>query len=252
MKLLSWNVNGIRAVTKNIDFNHEILSNDYDIIALQETKANKEQVNINFSNYYDYWHSSTTVKGYSGTLVLTKKEPINVIYGINDLDIDNEGRVITLEYDNFYFVNVYVPNSREGLARLDFRLSFDKLLQAYIKNLNYFKPVILCGDLNVAHNEIDLKNPKQNEQNPGFSIEERTSFSNLLSLGFTDSFRYLYPNIIKYSWWSYRFFARQKGIGWRIDYFVVSNDVKDKIIEAQILDEVLGSDHCPVTLEIDL
>jgi exodeoxyribonuclease-3 len=221
-----------------------------DIFAIQETKMQELQKDFNFEGYYEYWNSAEK-KGYSGTLIYTKQKPLNVIYGINDL-YNDEGRAITLEYENFYFVTVYSPNSKDGLLRLDYRMEYEDHLRNYLNELSKNKPVILCGDLNVAHNPIDLKNPKTNERNAGYTIEERTKFSELLNSGFTDSFRYLYPNEIKYSWWSYRFQARLKNAGWRIDYFVVSNEINNKIIDAKIHSDVLGSDHCPVELEINL
>lgn len=247
MKLISWNVNGIRACLNKgfMDFFIEI---DADIFCIQETKMQEGQANISVDGYYNYM-SSADKKGYSGTLIYSKTEPINVFYGINE-KYNDEGRLITLEFDNFFLVNSYTPNSQEGLKRLDYRMEFEDDLRNYLTKLNQNKPVILCGDLNVAHNPIDLKNPKQNEQNPGYSIEERTKFQTLLDSGFVDSFRYLYPEKILYSWWSYRFFAREKNIGWRIDYFVVSKDFKDNIINADILNNIYGSDHCPVLLEI--
>ena len=228
-----------------MDFFKEI---DADIFCIQETKMQEGQANISVDGYYNYM-SSADKKGYSGTLIYSKTEPINVFYGINE-KYNDEGRLITLEFDNFFLVNSYTPNSQEGLKRLDYRMEFEDDLRNYLTKLNQNKPVILCGDLNVAHNPIDLKNPKQNEQNPGYSIEERTKFQTLLDSGFVDSFRYLYPEKILYSWWSYRFFAREKNIGWRIDYFVVSKDFKDNIINADILNNIYGSDHCPVLLEI--
>lgn len=247
MKLISWNVNGIRACLNKgfMDFFKEI---DADIFCIQETKMQEGQADIRIDGYYNYM-SSADKKGYSGTLIYSKTEPKNVFYGINK-KYNDEGRLITLEFDDFYLVNSYTPNSQEGLKRLDYRMEFEDDLRNYLTNLNQNKPVILCGDLNVAHNPIDLKNPKQNEQNPGYSIEERTKFQELLDSGFVDSFRYLYPEKVLYSWWSYRFFAREKNIGWRIDYFVVSKDFKDNIINADILNHVYGSDHCPVLLEI--
>lgn len=249
MKLISWNVNGIRAcITKGfMDFFSEI---NADIFCVQETKMQEGQANLEVLGYYRYM-SSAIKKGYSGTMIYTKIKPINVYYGIDE-KYNDEGRLITLEYDNFYLVNSYTPNSQEGLKRLDYRMEFEDDLRSYLLKLNESKPVILCGDLNVAHNPIDLKNPKQNEQNPGYSIEERTKFQNLLDSGFTDSFRYLFPEKVLYSWWSYRFFAREKNIGWRIDYFIVSSSIKEKIENSDILTKILGSDHCPVLLEINI
>ena len=247
MKLISWNVNGIRAcITKGfMDFFSEI---NADIFCVQETKMQEGQADLEIDGYYRYM-SSAIKKGYSGTLIYTKEKPLNVYYGIND-KYNDEGRLITLEFYDFYLVNSYTPNSQEGLKRLDYRMIFEDDLRLYLNDLNKTKPVILCGDLNVAHEPIDLKNPKQNEQNPGYSIEERTKMSMLLKSGFVDSYRYLYPNKVEYSWWSYRFNARMKNIGWRIDYFIVSNDYKEKISDAKILMDVVGSDHCPVVLEL--
>lgn len=249
MKLISWNVNGIRAcITKGFyDFFNEM---DADIFAVQETKMQEGQIDLDLEGYHRYM-SSAIKKGYSGTLVYTKKEPLNVVYGINGL-YNDEGRVITLEFDGFFFVNAYVPNSKEELLRLDYRMVFEDDLRGYLSKLNETKPVIYCGDLNVAHQRIDLKNPDSNTRNPGFTIEERTKFSALLDAGFIDTFRYLYPDKIEYSWWSYRFHAREKNIGWRIDYFVISENLKDKIIDAKIHMDVTGSDHCPVELDINL
>jgi exodeoxyribonuclease-3 len=248
MKFVSWNVNGIRACI-NKGFNEFFDKIDADIFAIQETKMQEGQADIDKTGYYRYMNSAIK-KGYSGTLIYTKELPINVFYGLTDGKYNDEGRVITLEFDKFYFVTAYVPNSQEALARLSYRMEFEDDMRKYLKSLN--KPVVYCGDLNVAHNPIDLKNPKSNEQNPGYSIEERTKFSELLNSGFIDSFRYLYPEKIQYSWWSYRFFAREKNIGWRIDYFITSNDLKDKIKEAGIFTDILGSDHAPVYLEIEL
>jgi len=221
---------------------------DADIFCVQETKMQEGQADLEIDGYYRYM-SSAIKKGYSGTLIYTKEKPLNVYYGIND-KYNDEGRLITLEFNDFYLVNSYTPNSQEGLKRLDYRMIFEDDLRLYLNDLNKTKPVILCGDLNVAHEPIDLKNPKQNEQNPGYSIEERTKMSMLLNSGFVDSYRYLYPNKVEYSWWSYRFNARMKNIGWRIDYFIVSNDYKEKINDAKILMDVVGSDHCPVVLEL--
>lgn len=250
MKFVSWNVNGIRACI-NKGFNEYFENIDADIFAVQETKMQEGQANIEIDGYYHYMNSAIK-KGYSGTLVYTKKEPISVNYGLVDGKYNDEGRVITLEFENFYFVTAYVPNSQEQLARLSYRMEFEDDMREYLSSLDKIKPVIYCGDLNVAHNPIDLKNPKANEQNPGYSIEERTKFSELLNSGFTDTFRYLYPDTILYSWWSYRFFAREKNIGWRIDYFVVSERIKEKVLDAGIHTNVLGSDHAPVYLEIEI
>ena len=249
MRLISWNVNGIRAcLTKGFrNFFDDI---NADIFSIQETKMQEGQADLEIDGYYRYI-SSAEKKGYSGTLIYTKEKPLNVYYGINE-KYNDEGRLITLEFENFYLVNSYTPNSQEGLKRLDYRMEYEDDLREYLTSLNQYKPVILCGDLNVAHEPIDLKNPKQNEQNPGYSIEERTKMTALLSSGFVDSFRYLYPNKVEYSWWSYRFQARLKNIGWRIDYFIVSNNIKENIKNAFILPNIEGSDHCPVGLEITL
>ena len=248
MKFISWNVNGLRACMKK-GFKDFFDAIDADIFAIQETKMKEEQKDFAFDGYYEYWNSADKA-GYSGTLIYTKKEPLNVIYGING-EYNDEGRAITLEYDNFYFVTVYSPNSKDGLLRLAYRMIYEEKLKAYLNELSKVKPVVLCGDLNVAHNPIDLKNPKSNERNAGYTIEERTKFTSLLESGFIDSFRYLYPDTVKYSWWSYRFQARLKNAGWRIDYFVVSEYAKDKILDAKIHADVLGSDHCPVELDIN-
>lgn len=250
MKFVSWNVNGIRACI-NKGFNDFFDSVDADIFAVQETKMQEGQADIDKVGYYRYMNSAIK-KGYSGTLVYTKKLPLNVNYGLTNGKYNDEGRVITLEYDEFYFVTAYVPNSQEALARLSYRMEFEDDMREYLSSLNKIKPVVYCGDLNVAHNPIDLKNPKSNEQNPGYSIEERTKFSELLNSGFIDTFRYLYPEKVLYSWWSYRFSSRIKNIGWRIDYFVVGEEFKDQIQEAGIYTEILGSDHAPVYLEIKM
>lgn len=251
MKLISWNVNGIRAcLTKGFsDFFKEI---DADIFCIQETKCQPEQVELEFDGYTSYWNSAEK-KGYSGTAIFTKIKPINVIYGIGIEEHDKEGRVITLEFDNFYMVNIYTPNSKRELERLEYRQIWEDEIRKYLLKLNENKPVIMCGDLNVAHKEIDLKNPKTNRHNAGFTDEERNKMSQLLDAGFTDSFRFLYPDKENaYSWWSYMGRAREKNVGWRIDYFIVSKDVENKIDEAQIYPEIFGSDHCPVGLEIKI
>lgn len=250
MKFVTWNVNGLRAARKK-GFDDFFKSVDADIFAIQETKMQEEQKDFSFDGYHEFW-SSAVKKGYSGTLVYTKKAPLNVVYGIDGDGYNDEGRVITLEYDNFYFVNTYVPNAQPELARLDYRMEYEDKLRDYLVRLDQIKPVILTGDLNVAHTEIDLKNPQSNQKNPGFSIEERTKFTELLEAGFTDTFRYLYPDKIKYTWWSYRFNARANNSGWRIDYFVVSNRIKDKIKEVKLLNEIYGSDHCPVEIDLDI
>ncbi|MFA5766161.1 MAG: exodeoxyribonuclease III, partial [Bacilli bacterium] len=221
-----------------------------DIFAIQETKMQEEQKEFAFPGYYEYWNSAEK-KGYSGTLVYTKRKPLAVFYGFNG-KYNDEGRAITLEYETFYFVTIYSPNAQPELARLAYRMQFEDDLREYLHSLNKMKPVILCGDLNVAHQPIDLKNPKANEGNPGYSIEERTKFSTLLSEGYIDTFRYLYPEKIQYTWWSYRFFAREKGIGWRIDYFIASEILKNSLKDIFIHDQTLGSDHCPVEMTIAL
>ena len=250
MNLISWNVNGFRACLKKgfEDFFKDI---DADIFAIQETKMQPDQVEFEAKGYKAYFFSAEK-KGYSGTAVFTKKEPLTILYGIDDSYMD-EGRVITLEYEDFYFVNCYSPNAKAELLRIDYRMQFEDTFRKYLVKLKDKKPVILCGDLNVAHEEIDLKNPKPNIGSAGFSYEERGKFTELLKSGFTDSFRHLYPEETgAYSWWSYRFNARANNAGWRIDYFVVSDNIKDKIKEAKIYPEIMGSDHCPVGLEIDL
>lgn len=250
MKLISWNVNGIRACL-NKGFDEFFKSTDADIFCIQETKCRPEQVEwLEYEGYMSYWNSAEK-KGYSGTAVFTKIKPIAVTYGIGIEEHDHEGRVITMEYEDFYLVNVYTPNSKRELERLDYRQVWEDAMREYLLKLDKKKPVIMCGDLNVAHNEIDLANPKTNTQNAGFTIEERTKMTELLDAGFTDSYRYLYPEKEgKYTWWSYMRKSREKNIGWRIDYFIVSDRIKDKIKEASIYDDVLGSDHCPIGLEI--
>jgi exodeoxyribonuclease-3 len=249
MKFISWNVNGIRACIGK-GFNEFFDNENADILCVQETKMQEGQADLEKEGYFKYM-SSAVKKGYSGTLVYSKIEPLNVIYGINE-KYNDEGRVITLEFDNFYFVCAYVPNAQDGLKRIDYRMEFEDDMRAFLSELKTKKPVVYTGDLNVAHNEIDLKNPKANVGNPGYSNEERGKFNELLNAGFVDSFRFLNPEKVLYSWWSYRFSARAKNIGWRIDYFIVSDDIKDKIINSTILTDVLGSDHAPVMLEIDL
>ena len=251
MKLISWNVNGIRAcITKGFkDFFNKI---DADIFCVQETKCQEGQVELEFEGYTSYWNSAEK-RGYSGTAIFTKKKPINVKYGIGIEEHDKEGRVITLEFENFYMVDIYTPNSKRELERLEYRMVWENEIRNYSLNLNKTKPVIMCGDLNVAHKEIDLKNPKTNRRNAGFTDEEREKMTELLSAGFIDTFRYLYPDKENaYSWWSYMGRAREKNVGWRIDYFIVSKDIKDRIQEAAIHSEVYGSDHCPVELEIKI
>jgi exodeoxyribonuclease III len=250
MKLISWNVNGLRACV-NKGFKIFLEEANPDILAIQETKMKPEQATFTFEGYHEYWNSAIK-PGYSGTLVLSKVKPLSVTYGIDGDAYNDEGRIITLEFKNYYFVTVYVPNAQRGLTRLHYRMQFEDEFRTYLTKLDHHKPVILCGDLNVAHQEIDLKNPKSNEQNAGFTVEERSKFTELLSAGFSDTFRTLYPNVIKYSWWSYMFQSRMKNIGWRIDYFVVSNRLMNTVVDSQILTEVTGSDHCPVALEIKI
>ena len=250
MKLISWNVNGIRACVNKgfIDFFNKI---DADIFCIQETKCQKGQIELEFEGYESYWNSAEK-KGYSGTAIFTKIKPLTMKYGIGKEEHDKEGRVITLEFDKFYMVNIYTPNSKRELERLDYRMIWEDEIKKYLLHLNKIKPVIMCGDLNVAHKEIDLKNPKTNRHNAGFTDEERNKMTELLDAGFTDSFRYKYPDKEnEYSWWSYMGRAREKNVGWRIDYFMVSNDIAKKIKDATIHQEVYGSDHCPVELIID-
>ena len=251
MKLISWNVNGLRAVM-NKGFKEFFESIDADAICLQETKLQEGQIEFAPEGYHTYWNSAVK-KGYSGTVIFTKAKPINVTYGIGIEEHGQEGRVITAEYESFYLVDCYTPNSQRELTRLDYRMKWEDDFRKYLETLNQKKPVILCGDLNVAHNEIDLKNPKTNRHNAGFTDEERNKMTELLGAGFTDSFRYLYPDKTDiYSWWSYMFHAREKNAGWRIDYFIVSNSIKDKIKDSKILTEIMGSDHCPVELDIEI
>ncbi|MPQ44942.1 exodeoxyribonuclease III [Clostridium tarantellae] len=249
MKLISWNVNGIRACVQKgfLDFfNNE----NADIFCLQETKLQEGQIDLQLEGYHQYWNYAEK-KGYSGTAIFTKKEPIKVFYGIGKEEHDKEGRVITLEFEDFYMITVYTPNSQVKLARLDYRITWEKEFRQYIKSLDKIKPVIICGDLNVAHKEIDLKNPKSNRKNAGFTDEEREEFSNLLNEGFIDTFRYFYPELEgMYSWWSYRFNARKNNAGWRIDYFIVSEQLENRLKEAKIYNNILGSDHCPVELTL--
>lgn len=251
MKMVSWNVNGLRAcVTKGfVDIFNKL---DADIFCLQETKLQEGQIDLPLEGYYQYWNYAEK-KGYSGTAIFTKKEPLAVTNGIEIDEHNTEGRVITLEFEDFFFVTCYTPNSQNELKRLDYRMKWEDDFREYLLRLNKKKPVILCGDLNVAHNEIDLKNPKTNRKNAGFSDEEREKMTILLNSGFTDSFRYLYPDKEGiYSWWSYRFNARKNNAGWRIDYFITSDSIKDKIIDSKIHTDIMGSDHCPVELDIDL
>ena len=251
MKLISWNVNGLRACVQKgfTDFFNEC---DADIFCIQESKLQAGQIDFNPEGYYQYWNYAEK-KGYSGTAIFTKKEPLNVTYGIGIEEHDHEGRVITLEYDNYYMVTCYTPNSKNELLRLDYRMVWEDDFLNYLKVLDSKKPVILCGDLNVAHNEIDLKNPKTNRRNAGFTDEERNKMTNLLNAGFTDTFRHFYPDMENiYSWWSYRFKAREKNAGWRIDYFITSKSLDEKLIDAKIHTDISGSDHCPVELDINL
>lgn len=247
MRFISWNVNGLRACMKK-GFKEFFDEMDADIFAIQETKMQEEQKEFDFNGYHEYWNSAGK-KGYSGTLIYTKEEPLDVFYGIWD-KYNDEGRVITLEFEKFYFVTVYSPNSKRELLRLGYRMEFEDEFKAFLKELNLVKPVIMCGDLNVAHQEIDLKNPKNNEKNAGYTIEERNKFQNLLDTGFTDSFRQMYPDVVKYSWWSYMFKARERNIGWRLDYFIISNKLRDDLQNSYIFSEVKGSDHCPVGIDI--
>lgn len=249
MKLISWNVNGIRACL-NKGFAESFKQLDADIFCIQETKCQPEQIELEFEGYTSYWNSAEK-KGYSGTAIFTKQKPLNVTYGIGIEEHDKEGRVITLEFEKFYMVDIYTPNSKRELERLDYRQIWEDEIRKYLLKLNETKPVIMCGDLNVAHKEIDLKNPKTNRHNAGFTDEERQKMTELLDAGFTDSFRYLYPDKENaYSWWSYMGHAREKNVGWRIDYFIVSKSIENQIKEAKIYPEIMGSDHCPVGLEI--
>lgn len=250
MKLISWNVNGLRACCDK-GFRESFATLNADFFCLQETKMQEGQLDLSFEGYESYWNYAEK-KGYSGTAIFTKHKPISVSYGIGIDEHDHEGRVITLEMDNFYLVTVYTPNSQDGLKRLDYRMAWEEDFRKYLLSLDKNKPVIVCGDLNVAHKEIDLKNPKTNRKNAGFTDEEREKFQILLDNGFIDTFRYFYPeqeNI--YSWWSYRFKAREKNAGWRIDYFLVSDRLKDKLSDAKIHTEIFGSDHCPVEVTLD-
>lgn len=248
-KLISWNVNGLRACVKKgfLDYFNEV---NADIFCIQETKLQEGQIDLDLKEYHMYWNYAEK-KGYSGTALFTKEEPISVKYGLGIEEHDTEGRVITAEFDDYYVVTVYTPNSQDKLARIDYRMAWEDVFRDYLKDLEKNKPVIVCGDLNVAHKEIDLKNPKTNRKNAGFSDQEREKFSILLDSGFIDTFRYFYPELEgAYSWWSYRFNARKNNAGWRIDYFLVSNSLEDKLINAKIHSEILGSDHCPIELEI--
>lgn len=246
MKLISWNVNGLRAC-EGKGFSEIFKNLDADFFCLQETKMQEGQLDLQFDGYNSYWNYADK-KGYSGTAIFTRHKPLNVSYGLGIDKHDHEGRVITLELDDFFLVTVYTPNSQDGLKRLDYRMEWEDDFKAYIVELDKKKPVIICGDLNVAHEEIDLKNPKSNRRNAGFTDEEREKFTSLLNCGFIDTFRSLYPEQITYSWWSYRFQARQKNAGWRIDYFVISERLAGSIIDAKIHTDIMGSDHCPVEL----
>lgn len=255
MKLISWNVNGLRAIV-NKGFKEFFKEIDADIFCIQETKMQEAQLDENileiFEGYNAYWNSAEK-KGYSGTAIFTKQKPLNVTYGIGKEEHDKEGRVITLEFEKFYMVNIYTPNSKRELERLDYRQLWEDEIRAYLLKLKENKSVVMCGDLNVAHTEIDLKNPKTNRKNAGFTDEERAKMTELLNAGFVDTYRYKYPEVEgKYSWWSYMFHAREKNAGWRIDYFIVSENLKDKIEDAKILDDIYGSDHCPVELDLNI
>ena len=248
MKFISWNINGLRACVGK-DFENQFKELDADFFCLQETKMQEGQLDLQFEGYESYWNYAEK-KGYSGTAIYTKHKPLNVSYGMGVEEHDHEGRIITLEYDQFYLVTCYTPNSQTELKRLDYRMTWEDDFRKFLKSLDAKKPVIICGDLNVAHKEIDIKNPKTNRRNAGFTDEEREKMTVLLNDGFTDSFRYLHPDEVTYSWWSYRFKAREKNAGWRIDYFLVSDRIKEQITEAKIHTEIMGSDHCPV--EVDL
>lgn len=248
MKLISWNVNGLRAcVTKGfLDYFREA---DADVFCIQESKLQEGQISLELEGYHQYWNYAEK-KGYSGTAIFSKKEPLSVSRGLGIEEHDHEGRVIALEYEDFYLVTVYTPNSQDGLARLDYRMAWEDDFRKYLKALEEKKPVVVCGDMNVAHQEIDLKNPKTNRKNAGFTDQEREKFTDLLAAGFTDTYRWLYPEKVEYSWWSYRFRAREKNAGWRIDYFLVSDSLRDRVKGAFIHTSVMGSDHCPVELDL--
>ena len=250
MRLVSWNVNGLRACAGK-GFEEAFKALDADFFCLQETKMQEGQLDLQFDGYESYWNYADK-KGYSGTAIYTRKKPLSVSYGIGIDEHDHEGRVITLETEDFFLVNAYVPNAQDGLRRLDYRMKWEDDFRAYLQGLDAKKPVVLCGDLNVAHQEIDLKNPKTNRRNAGFTDEERAKFGSLLEAGFSDTFRRLYPDKVTYSWWSYRFRAREKNAGWRIDYFVVSNRLFPQVTDSIIHTEVMGSDHCPVELDINI
>lgn len=248
MKFISWNVNGLRACVGK-DFEQQFKDLDADFFCLQETKMQAGQLDLSFPGYESYWNYADK-KGYSGTAIYTKHKPLNVTYSIDIDEHDHEGRVITLEMDDFYLITVYTPNSQDGLRRLDYRMKWEEDFQAYLHRLDAIKPVIVCGDMNVAHQEIDLKNPKTNHKNAGFTDEEREKMTQLLSNGFIDTFRTLYPEQVTYSWWSYRFRAREKNTGWRIDYFLISERLKDRLEDAKIHTEIMGSDHCPIEITL--
>lgn len=248
MKFISWNVNGLRACVGK-DFEQQFKDLDADFFCLQETKMQAGQLDLSFPGYESYWNYADK-KGYSGTAIYTKHSPLSVAYGIGIDEHDHEGRVITLEFEDFYLVTVYTPNSQDGLRRLEYRMQWEDDFQAYLHQLDKKKPVIVCGDMNVAHEEIDLKNPKTNHRNAGFSDEEREKMTQLLNNGFIDTFRTLYPETVTYSWWSYRFRAREKNTGWRIDYFLISDRLKDRLEDAKIHTDLMGSDHCPVELDL--
>lgn len=250
LKFVSWNVNGIRACVQK-GFEDIFRELDADIFCIQESKMQAGQLELITEGYHQYWNYAEK-KGYSGTAIFTKQEPLSVAYGMGIDRHDTEGRLITLEFEKFYFATCYAPNAQDGLKRIDYRMDWEDSFRAYLKELDAKKPVIFCGDLNVAHNEIDLKNPKTNKGNAGFSDEERGKFNELLSSGFTDTFRFLYPDTVTYSWWSYRFHAREKNSGWRIDYFIVSDRIKENIKDSIIHTEIFGSDHCPVELDIEI
>lgn len=250
MKFISWNVNGLRACVKK-GFDEYFTSEDADFFCIQESKLQEGQIDFAPEGYHSYWNYAQK-KGYSGTAIFAKYEPMSVRYGLGIEEHDQEGRVITLQYPDFFLVTVYTPNSKDGLLRLDYRMEWEDAFRAYLKELEQTAPVIVCGDMNVAHEEIDIKNPKTNRRNAGFTDEERGKFTELLADGFIDTYRTLYPEKVEYSWWSYRFKAREKNAGWRIDYFVVSEALRDKVQDASIHTDVFGSDHCPVELDMDL
>ena len=250
MKLISWNVNGLRACVGK-DFEQQFKALDADFFCLQETKMQAGQLDISFPGYTSYWNYADK-KGYSGTAIFTKHKPLDVTYGIGMDEHDHEGRVITLEMDDFHLVTVYTPNSQDGLRRLDYRMKWEKDFQDYLHRLDRKKPVVVCGDMNVAHEEIDIKNPKTNRRNAGFTDEEREKMTQLLDSGFSDTFRTLYPEQVTYSWWSYRFRARERNTGWRIDYFLISERLRDRLEDAKIHTEIMGSDHCPVEVDLKL